>query len=408
MCFGTQNTYPPFRGQVLSAGDTEIGDLGPVLTSLKTNLARAFTQRQEIAFNLNQATVALHSGNFELAATHANHVLHNKMAHKNSKLAAIFLLIQTRSRQGHFSGVLDELELLFKKVPRSNAELQAQVGNEILRVCHRSGNLGIGAQRGEELVREFSSSWPEIEVVELLCQLSSCHFHRGDSARAEEVVSRALEITNRSKFAKARTQTLWQSSALTTNRGDLPLALQQAREAKHWAQIAGMQHVIPILSNNAALIMLDLPDADLSRIHKLAESAYLEMSSQNNPGGSAYACEVLSEVALRQEDYENALMYAEKGLEELPSEIPGPRASLLVQVAKTRTRMGDYAVAKSELFIATEHMEQLEPSRELAKQWGDIARVFVEVGLADRGIYAYEKAIQMSGLLREEQDTKVS
>ena len=377
-----------------------------MLTSLQSKFAGAIT-KQEIDLNLNQANVALMAGNFDLASDYANLVLNEKRASKNSKLAADLLLIEVRSRQGLFSGVLDELELLFKKVRRSNPELQARVGNEILRVCYRSGNLGIGAQRGEELVQEFSSRWPEIEVVELLCQLSSCHFHRGDSARAEEVVSRALEITNRSKFAKARTQTLWQSSALTINRGDLSLALQQAKEAKRWAQIAGMQHVIPILNNNAALIMLDLPDADLSRIHRLAESAYLEMSSQNNPGGSAYTCEILSEVALRQEDYENALMYAKKGLDELPPEIPGPRASLLVQVAKVHARIGDYAVAKSELFIATEHMEQLEPSRELAKQWGDIARVFVEVGLTDRGVYAYEKAIQMSGLLREEQDSKV-
>lgn len=378
-----------------------------MLTSLKIVLSRAIT-KQKIDSNMNQANVALTAGNFDLATEFANRVLNDRRASKNSKLGADLLLIEVRSRQGRFAGVLDELELLFKKVRRSNPELQARVGNEILRVCYRSGNLGIGAQRGEDLLQEFSSRWSEIEVVELICQLSSCHFHRGDTARAEEIVTRALEITNRSRFAKARTQSLWQASALTMNRGDLSLALQQAKEAKHWAQIAGMQHVIPILNNNAALIMLDLPDADLSRIHKLAESAYLEMSSQNNPGDAAYACEILSEVALRQEDYENALMYAKKGLDELPPEIPGPRASLLVQVAKIHTRMGDDAVAKSELFKATEHMEQLESSKELAKQWGDLARVYVEVGLTDRGVYAYEKAIQMSGLLREEQESKVN
>ena len=48
-----------------------------------------------------------------------------------------------------------------------------------------------------------------------------------------------------------------------------------------------------------------------------------------------------------------------------------------------------------------------ELSREVAKQWGLIARVYVEVGLTDRGVYAYEKAIQMSGLLREAQDSFV-
>ena len=128
-----------------------------------------------------------------------------------------------------------------------------------------------------------------------------------------------------------------------------------------------------------------------------------DAQNANNPGGAAYACTVLSEVALRQEDYKTAQMYAEKGLSELPLEIPGPKTALLVQIAKVLARKGQLDDAKFGLFDAVEHMEQLEPSNELAKQWGDIARVFVEVGLADRGVYAYERAIQMSGLLREEE-----
>ena len=368
----------------------------------------ASAKKEQLDLALNEARVALVAGNFDRVADLANHVLASRKASKNLNLAAQLLLIQANARQGLFIGLLDRLEILFTRVPRSNVGLQAAVGNEILRVCHRSGNLGIGARRGEEMLRDFSSKWPSVEVVELLCQLSSCHFHRGDSARAEEVVTQALELAEQSGSPKARTQTLWQSSMLTVNKGDLVLALQLVSDATHWAQVAGLHNVVPILNNNAALIMLDLPNSDLSRVHKLAETAYLEMSSQNNPGGAAYACTILSEVALRREDYQTALMYAKKGLGELPVEIPGPKSSLLVQIAKVLTRMGDCDEAKFSLFDAVEHMEAQEPSRELAKQWGDIARVFVEVGFADRGVYAYEKAVQMSGLLREEQDTKVN
>jgi len=377
-------------------------------TPLLAKITSLSTKKQEIALNLNQARVSLNEGNFDLAAEYANFVLTSRKASKNSTLTAELLLVQTRARQGLFTGLLDQLETLFKKISKSNAALQASVGNEILRVCHRSGNLGIGAMRGEEFLRDCAPNWPEDEVVELLCQLSSCHFHRGDSARAEEVVSEALKLIEGSGSAKAKTQTLWQSSLLTMNKGDLVLALQLVSNAKHWAQVAGLQHVVPILNNNAALIMLDLPNSDLSRVHKLAESAYLEMASQNNPGGAAYACTILSEVALRQEDFAIALMYAKKGLAELPLEIPGPKTALLVQIAKVLARMGIYDDAMFGLFDAVEHMEQLEPSRELAQQWGDIARVFVEVGLTERGVYAYEKAIQMSGLLREEHDSKVN
>lgn len=375
------------------------------MNSLRKKIAG--TKKQELDLNLNEARVALATGNFDVVAELANRVLLGKTS-KNSALTAQLLLIQSKTRQGLFVGSLDQLESLFSRVPKSNVGLQASVGNEIIRVCHRSGNLGIGARRGEEMMRDFSSTWPQVEVVELLCQLSSCHFHRGDTARAEEVVSKALELAEQSSSPKAKTQTLWQSSLLTLNRGNLVLALQRITDAEHWAQIAGLQNVVPILNYNAALILLDLPNSDLSRVHRLAESAYLEMSSQNNPGGAAYACTILSEVALRQEDYKTALMYAEKGVNELPSQIPGPKTPLLVQIAKVFARKGQLDEAKFGLFDAVVHMEQLEPSNELAKQWGDIARIFVEVGLADRGVYAYEKAIQMSGLLREEEESKVN
>lgn len=375
---------------------------------LGTTFARASATSQEIDSNLNQAKVSLSAGNFDLAAASANLVLGRKWVSKHSQLAANLLLIQVRTRQGKFSGVLDELELLFQQVRRFDADLQAKFGNEIIRTCFHSGNLAMGTQRGEEFYRKYEKSWSDVDVVELLCQLSSCHYHRGDSARAEELMEKALNLAKLSKSPKAMTQSLWQASGLLDAQGDLPLAFERVEEAKHWAELAGLQDVIPILNRNTALIMLDLPNADLFRIHELAESAYLDLSTQNNPRGVAYACEILSEVALRREDYANALSYAQKGLAELPVEIPGPMASLLVQVAKVHARMGDYMEAKTQLHVASEHMEQLEPSKELAKQWGDLARVYVEVGLADRGVYAYEKAIQMSGLLREEQESIVN
>jgi tetratricopeptide (TPR) repeat protein len=242
----------------------------------------------------------------------------------------------------------------------------------------------------------------------LLCQLSSCYFHRSDSARAEELVEKALELAEKTQSPKAMTQTYWQRAALTQSLGNYSLALRQNEVARHWGERAGLKEILPILTSNAALIMLDLPNANLSRIHELAESAYLDMSTNNSPGTAAYVCEILSEVELRREDFERALMYAKKGLQELPPEVPGPKASLLVQVAKVHARLGNYVEAKTELRVAAEHMEDLEPSKELAKQWGDLARVYVEVGLTDRGVYAYEKAIQMSGLLREEQESKVN
>ena len=385
-----------------------IGEFRQVLASLRAKVSNAFTKRQEMASILNEAKVDLASGNFELASRHASRILSSKSASRTSHLVAEFLLVQVRSRQGLFSGVLDQLNSLYERVPRTNVALQAMVGNEIVRTCFRSGNLGIGAQRGEALYREHEKDWPSVEIVELLCQLSSCHYHRGDTERAEEVVVKALALAESSKSPKSLTQSYWQSCVLSINRGDLVLALQFVLDAKHWAQIAGLQQVLPKLNYNAALIMLDLPNPDFETIQRLAEATYLDLSSQNNAEGVAYVRTNLSELALRHEDCESALLYAQRGLNEIPQEIPGPKAPLLVQVAKVFARMGNFTEAPAQLRAAVDHMESLEPSRELAKQWGHIARVYVEVGLTDRGVYAYEKAIQMSGLLREEQEAKVN
>ena len=150
--------------------------------------------------------------------------------------------------------------------------------------------------------------------------------------------------------------------------------------------------------------MLDLPNPDFVRIHNLAESAYLDLASQNNPGHAAYTCITLAEVELRLENYDAALGYVRKGLLELPAGIPGPRVSLFSQEAKILFRMGNEAESKFQLELAIQHMESIAPSKELAENWGEIARVFVEVGQQDRAIYAYEKAISVAAMSQAEQE----
>ncbi len=118
---------------------------------------------------------------------------------KHSKLAAKLLLIQVGARQSKFSGVIDELDLLLKQIPQSDRNLQAKVANELVRTCFYSDNLAMGTQKGEEFFVKYEKVWAEPDIVELLCQLSTCHFHRGDSRRAEELIERALMLAKTSQ-----------------------------------------------------------------------------------------------------------------------------------------------------------------------------------------------------------------
>lgn len=359
---------------------------------------------QEIALSVNMATVALSSGDLESARDYAKQVLAFPGVPAAAHLAATVVLLQVRAREGLFEGLLDDFERLFKENTFVAPDLRARLGNEIVSVCFRSGNLALGVQRGEEMLRDYSMDWPETEVVEMLCLLASCHYHRGDTPRAAEIVSRALKLAEKCRSPKAMVQSYWQSSMLAESRGDLPLALNHITTAMHWTKLAELNQVLPILNDNAARWMLELPNPDFARIHSLAESAYLDLASQNNPGHAAYTCATLSEVEVRLGNYDEALMYARKGLIELPMGIPGPRASLYCQEAKVLFRMGRIDEAKTTLEVAVNHMSGMTPSKELALYWGEIARVFVEVGLQDRAIGAYEQAIAVAAMSQAEQE----
>jgi tetratricopeptide (TPR) repeat protein len=360
---------------------------------------------QERELNLNTAKVALSSGDLELAEDFANQVRKcgPDGVQDMASLAASVVLLQVKARRGHFDGVLDQLEQLLKDHPKASPDLRSRIGNEIVRVCFRSGNMALGVQRGEALLMEYADVWPETEVVELMVQLAACHFRRGDTPRATEIIGRALKLAEKCKSPKAMVQSYWQASVLANIRGDVNLALSQITEAMHWTKLAELNQVLPILNDNAAKWMLDMPNPDLNRIHDLAESAYLDLSSQNNPGHAAYTCITLSEVEMRLGNFEKALMYVRKGLAELPPEIPGPKASLFSQEAKILFQLGKIDESLALLDRAMDHMRTMAPDRELSTHWGEIARVFVELGYKDRAINAYEQAIAVGNASQAEQ-----
>lgn len=361
---------------------------------------------QEREFNLNTAKVALSSGDLEIAENYADQVLRfgpEGGVYDAASLAASVVLLQVKARRWMFDGVVDELEQLFKDYPNAGPELRARIENEIVRVCLRSGNFAFGVQRGEALLLDYAHVWPETEVVELMVQLGSCHYHRGDVARATEVVSRALKLAEKCKSPKAMVQSYWQASVIAASRGDVTLALSQISEAMHWTKLAELNQILPILNDNAAKWMLDLPNPDLNRIHDLAESAYLDLASQNNPGPAAYTCITLSEVELRKGNLEAAQKYVVKGLSELPEDISGPRISLYCQSAKILFQMGLVAESKLQVEGAIRLLEAADHSKDHSILWGDVARVFVAIGLKDRAIEAYEKAISVGSASDAEQ-----
>lgn len=360
---------------------------------------------QVVATQLNQAQDAFNSGDFEAAKALADLVLQSASLARNPYVGARLVHLQILARRGSFAGLVGELEELLSSDPRIGSIVQAKVGNEIIRVSHRSGNLEMGAQRGEELIRDFGERWPVTEVVELLCQTASCHFFRGDTERAEEIVARALEMAEKSKSPKSIAQSYWQLSLLSASRGNIWTSLSQNEEAQRWARLAEMNRILPILRNNAASIRLELPNQDLAYIHELAETAYLELTALNDPGAATYACLSLSEVELRQSNYERAHLYVDKGLSELPREIPDPRASLHIQKAKILARSGNYAQSETQAELAVSLMRSTEPSKFLATLWALVARVFVEIGFPERGVFAYEQSLQIAGVIREEADT---
>ncbi|MEK6648342.1 MAG: hypothetical protein AABY37_03400, partial [Actinomycetota bacterium] len=192
-------------------------------------------------------------------------------------------------------------------------------------------------------------------------------------------------------------------SMLAESRGDLTLALNHITKALYWSKLAELNDVSPKLNNIAARILLELPNPDLIQIHNLAEVAYLDLTSQNNPVPAAYACHTLSEVELLKGDLSNALMYVRKGLTELPDGVPGPRARLLCLEAKVLFKLGRVEESQLQLERALQYGADMAPSKEVAIFWGEIARVYVEMNLQDLAIYAYEQALSAAAAASQEE-----
>lgn len=357
-----------------------------------------------ISTELNRAHDSFSTGDFASARKYVAEVLASPDIDATSYVFGHLILLQIREREGSFDGLLSELEDLFYSDPLMEPSVQARIGNQIMRVCHRSENLEVGTQRGEEYLRVFHDCWPESEVVELQCQLAACHFFRGDSERGLAIAQKALDLAQKSKAPKPIAQSYWQLAAFSAHLGELARSLLYNREARYWAGLAEMNRLLPILNSNEAAMLLELPSQDLATIQQLAESAYLELTAYSDPGAATYACVTLSEVELRQSNFVRAHLYVEKGLSELPSEIPGPRMSLLVQRARVLARSGEYVESEHSVNAAIRIMNTMPASTTLANAWALVARVFVEIGLAERGALAYERSLQMSGLAREEYD----
>ena len=65
--------------------------------------------------------------------------------------------------------------------------------------------------------------------------------------------------------------------------------------------------------------------------------------------------------------------------------------------------MGKIEDSQLQLERAIHHMKEMSPSKELAIYWSEVARVFVELGLKDRAIFAYEQAITVGAASQAEQ-----
>lgn len=158
---------------------------------------------QEISTLLNETQVAFNSGDFILAKRSGNTLLSYQDLDANSYDQCHLIFLQIRERQGDLQGLLAELEKLFSANPLLDPDIQAKVGNEILRVCHRSENFEAGVAHGEKFLRVFQDHWPEAEVVELHCQLAACHFFRGDSETAMSIARKALAMAQKTATPKS-------------------------------------------------------------------------------------------------------------------------------------------------------------------------------------------------------------
>jgi tetratricopeptide (TPR) repeat protein len=237
------------------------------------------------------------------------------------------------------------------------------------------------------------------ETVKLGATLVGAYLERGDLVSGRQLADRLIEHADKLGSSVARMAAYWEAAIVARYQADFEQAVAYGERALALlGEAADLRNLSRLRGEYGTLMLLAHPD-EAERARDELQRATREMAATAAGGIDIARC--LTELAraeLAMGQPRKAADRATEALDLLGTEPRPATAGALLVLGEARLRLGREEEAGEVLGRAMTCLQQMEPSREVAEGWFNLAELLSRSGEEKRRTEAYRQALTCAGL----------
>jgi tetratricopeptide (TPR) repeat protein len=237
------------------------------------------------------------------------------------------------------------------------------------------------------------------ETVKLGATLVGAYLERGDLVSGRQLADRLIEHADKLGSSVARMAAYWEAAIVARYQADFEQAVTYGERALALlGEAADLRNLSRLRGEYGTLMLLAHPD-EAERARDELQRATREMAATAAGGIDIARC--LTELAraeLAMGQPRKAADRAAEALDLLGTEPRPATAGALLVLGEARIRLGREEEAAEALGRAMTCLQQMEPSREVAEGWFNLAELLSRAGEEKRRTEAYRQALTCAGL----------
>lgn len=268
--------------------------------------------------------------------------------------------------------------------------------------CHREkGDLGESAavaERAFARMTDQNRAWSD-ETVKLGATLVAAYLERGDLVSARQLTDRLIDRADAMGSPVARMAAYWEAAIAAKYQADFETAVDYGERALALLGEAADQRNLSRLRGEYGTLMLLARPQDAERARDELQRAMRDLTATS--AGEIDIAWCLTELARAELALNQPGRAADRAAEALDVLGDGSRlatAGALIVLAEARMRLGLRDDAGRSLSRAMEVLGQMEPSREAAQGWFNLAELLSAAGSEEERAEAYRRALACAGL----------
>lgn len=352
---------------------------------------------------ITQAEVAVELGDFTTAIEALDAIDQRFAGLEEPDLRSEFHYWRGRALEGLArtdSAIRELLTAIDIAVQRGSTFREIEMGIDLARCLRIRGDLSAALDR---VTRLHDRLPPELEGSPLHGKLLSAsiglYVLRGDNAMAKVMADRAQTVIAAHTDPLARGYVMWNSSLAAEANADPDGALLLATEAARLLRAGSAPALLGRLHAAIAFLHTRVMPPDLDSAERELQAARIAFGPQLAALDASTLLAEESRVQWLRGDYTAALDSAREALdvlEERPNNLLAANAHLMC--ARALASLGEPEPSREHFRAAQRILGATEPSRNSAVGWRELGDVYLNLGMADDAVLAYQLALTDAGL----------